>query len=396
MRRPRRVSGITVALATWAFVCGIMVNTAFGYTVHLQLEPTVCAGTGQYWITATTDAPLGLALWGADVVWNTGPPTAMAIPAGMATFARNNGLNNPAGYGGTVSGSTLLQVGGAQNTIGNVVANAPYPVGMVVTGIGFGAPVTVATGSAPWGTTISLANCFASVITGPAVAGVYPVEAATTDCSGVVTIVLAEPPMILDSWVSRLEHQAGTFFDIGLSQAGGAGKPLGSTTIPSRNCERRIRGTALGYKLRCTFDQAVSVPAGSVTTNTGKVATITNVSGNTWEFAFVGANALTNPGKYTITVSTAVTSVPCGLPLVWGDRDVDLYLLQGNVANAGDPAGLLQVNTTDKSQLILKIGQTANLTNFWYDISNVGTLGSIDSTDKSQLILKIGNQVVWP
>ena len=210
-----------------------------------------------------------------------------------------------------------------------------------------------------------------------------------------VTILDGIPPTILDSWVSRLEHQVGTFFEIGLSQAGGAGKNLGSSTIPSRNCERRIRGAAVGYKLRCTFSEAVTVPAGSVTATPGaKVATVANVGGNTWEFSFTGANALTNIAKNVITVSPAVTDL-AGNALA-GDRDVDLYLLQGNVANAGDPAGFLQVNTTDKSQLILKIGQTANLGNFWFDISNAGTLGNIDTTDKSQLILKIGNQVVWP
>ena len=393
MTRRRRNWG-SRALLGWVLVCSGAVDVAQAYTVRLQL---VGGPSTSYRITAVTDAPLGLALWGTDVVWSAGSPAPMSAPAGMVTFVRNNGLNNPAGYGGTVSGSTLLQVGGAQNTINNTTGNAPYPVGVVVASVGYPAAVDVATGGAPPGTKISLENCFAGVITGPAVAGVYPVEAATTNCGTPIWIIIDDFwPLITDSWVSRLEHQTGTFFDIGLSQAGGAGKPLGSTTIPSRNCERRIRGTAVGYKLRCTFDRAVNVPAGSVTATPGnKVATITNVVGNTWEFTFAGANALTNMAKNTITVSTAVTDAVVGFAL-GGDRDVDLYLLQGNVANAGDPAGLLQVNTTDKSQLILKIGQTANLTNFWFDISNVGTLGSIDSTDKSQLILKIGNQVVWP
>ena len=377
-----------------ALVTGLLF-TASASAANVTLQLVLTTGTG-YKVTAVTDAPLGLALWGTDVVWSAGTPTAMTAPAGMVTFVRNNGLNNPAGYGGTVSGSTLLQVGGAQNTIANTVGNAPYPVGSVVTAVGYPAAVDVATGNAPVGTTISMANCFANVITGPAVGGVYPVAAATVTCSGSITIPpVGTNPVITDSWVSRLQHQTGTYFEIGLSQAGGAGKALGSTTIPSRNCERRIRGTALGYQFRCTFDQAVNIPAGSVTDNTGKVATITNVGGNTWEFSFVGAQALANPLKHTITVSTAVTGVVGGLPLT-GDRDVDVYLLQGNVANAGDPTGTIQVNTTDKSQLILKIGQTANATNFWYDISNVGTLGAIDTNDKSQLILKIGNSLVWP
>jgi hypothetical protein len=209
-----------------------------------------------------------------------------------------------------------------------------------------------------------------------------------------------ECPLILDSWVSELTHGTAGDFDIGLSQAGADGKPLGSTQILSRNCEPRSRGTAVGYRLRCTFDRAVNVPAGSVTAvgvtyPAPKVATITNPTGNTWEFAFTGANALTDWDKYTITVGTAVAASASGYTLV-GDRDVVLYLLQGNVTSADDPDGYLQVNSTDVSAVRSHFSESANSTNFWFDVFNIPANGAINSGDLSMTNGKLGHQLLWP
>ena len=78
---------------------------------------------------------LGLAMVSFDLAFSGGPLTQAATPASMPmqNFASPLGLNNPAGYGGTVSGGVLKQIGGAQNTIAN--AFAPLPSGTVVTGV---------------------------------------------------------------------------------------------------------------------------------------------------------------------------------------------------------------------------------------------------------------------
>lgn len=79
----------------------------------------------------------GLALVGFDLAFTGGPLTQANNPtsAPMNNFANNLGINNPAGYGGTVQGGVLKQVGGGQNTIKNTADNAPFPIGTVITGL---------------------------------------------------------------------------------------------------------------------------------------------------------------------------------------------------------------------------------------------------------------------
>ncbi|HEX5012221.1 MAG TPA: hypothetical protein VFY71_17675 [Planctomycetota bacterium] len=93
-------------------------------------------------------ASLGLAMVSFDLSFSGGSLTQADTPASqpMANFAAPLGLNNPAGYGGTVVAGNLVQVGGAQNTILNVFA--PLPMGSVVTGVAQpGSPQVIATGT---------------------------------------------------------------------------------------------------------------------------------------------------------------------------------------------------------------------------------------------------------
>lgn len=145
----------------------------------------------------------GLALAGFDlqlVQPNGGPnpPQAGNLPqanapssAPMSAFNRNEGITNPAGYGGTLVSGKLLQCGGGQNTIMNgqvpCVTNgdcpsgstcqvgglcspvAPYPVGTVITGVAKGSPEVLLTGSftapnTPGTYELRLTNLFANVI----------------------------------------------------------------------------------------------------------------------------------------------------------------------------------------------------------------------------------------
>jgi hypothetical protein len=115
-------------------------------------------------------ASMGLAMVTFDLAFSGGPLTQAANPNSnpMLNFASPLGLNNPAGFGGTVSGGTLVQVGGAQNTIVNNFA--PFPTGAVLTDVAQnGTPVVIATGTltAPTqcGTyTLSIDNVMANVI----------------------------------------------------------------------------------------------------------------------------------------------------------------------------------------------------------------------------------------
>jgi hypothetical protein len=107
----------------------------------------------------TGDASDGLAAVGFDVsatlagaaydITAAGPNSPATItPPGegnMNSFVKNQGITNPAGYGGTAVGGKLVQVGGAQDTIGNSVGMvAPFPTGPVVLNVGNGSPAKLA------------------------------------------------------------------------------------------------------------------------------------------------------------------------------------------------------------------------------------------------------------
>ena len=106
----------------------------------------------------------GLAMFAVDVVFDGGSLSPASPGLGMGAFVAPMGLNNPAGFGGTPNGSSLLQLGGAQNTIANTFASAP--LGTVATGIALpGFPTILATGSLiaptqPGLYTLSLENRF--------------------------------------------------------------------------------------------------------------------------------------------------------------------------------------------------------------------------------------------
>ena len=90
----------------------------------------------------------GLALFSIDLGMNgaTLGPLAFPTTASMMNFAMPLGMTNPAGFGGTQSGSGLAQIGGMQNTFKN--SFAPVPNGTVMTGIAqLGSPETLASGS---------------------------------------------------------------------------------------------------------------------------------------------------------------------------------------------------------------------------------------------------------
>ena len=121
----------------------------------------------------------GLDLVGFDLDFDGGDLMQADTPTGdpnsgcenpMIHFTIPWGITNPAGYGGTIIGGDLIQVGGGQNTIKNTIP--PFPIGEVLTGVsqpGGCGPAVLVTGTltapAVYGTyTLALENLFANVI----------------------------------------------------------------------------------------------------------------------------------------------------------------------------------------------------------------------------------------
>src|SRR5262245_34003902 len=163
-----------------SFACALLIAAAANASdLNLKVQyfnattATVFPGTVMRY---TVDGELvdaqsqGLAMFCLDLSFSGGPlPQALApTSAPMNNFATPLGVNNPQGFGGKVTNGVLVQAGGAQNTINNVLA--PLPTGTVITGIGLpGNPVRLLTGSvtAPYalGTyTLTPSNLFANVI----------------------------------------------------------------------------------------------------------------------------------------------------------------------------------------------------------------------------------------
>ena len=160
---------------------GLAVSVASGADLSVAVQTSegassvVVSGgeTVQYQVVGQLGgtASMGLALFGFDLSFDGGDLLQADEPIDppMNNFAKNLGITNPAGFGGTIIGGDLVQVGGGQNTINNVETNAPFPIGTVILDVGQSEEVLV-TGSltAPMteGTyTLSLSNLFGNVIT---------------------------------------------------------------------------------------------------------------------------------------------------------------------------------------------------------------------------------------
>ncbi len=123
----------------------VSVRTANGQSL-IRIAP---GGTVPYVIQGelsnTTSG--GLAMFALDLSFTGGALAQAATPTAMPmlSFTAPMGFVNPAGFGGTLSGGSLLQVGGAQNTINNTIA--PTPNGAVTQNVAqAGAPVILAAG----------------------------------------------------------------------------------------------------------------------------------------------------------------------------------------------------------------------------------------------------------
>lgn len=172
----------------------------------------------------------GLALVGFNLHFTGGPltETTVDVPVGevscgnpMPNFVKPEGITNPAGINGTVIADKLVQVGGAQNSIRNTADNAPFPVGMVLTGIAQPSvcgTAVLATGTltAPAGQgtyTLELSELFANVITlaetgnvfwATEAAGVGTIDNLTVNVSDILPPLLSSAPAC-DTALSRAQ-----------------------------------------------------------------------------------------------------------------------------------------------------------------------------------------------
>ncbi|MEL6430076.1 MAG: hypothetical protein AAFR54_12925, partial [Planctomycetota bacterium] len=140
------------------------------------------------------DANLGLAMFALDLEFTGGALTQASTPTSgpLVEFVAPRGVNNPAGFGGTLDGGRLVQVGGAMNTIAN--SFAPMPSGNVVTGIADGTFDELVSGSlvaptAPGVYALEVSNLFANALVAQAPNGSWRVRGAE---AGAMTPLVVE------------------------------------------------------------------------------------------------------------------------------------------------------------------------------------------------------------
>jgi hypothetical protein len=130
-----------------AIASDLNVKVVSGGNATVKVVP---GGTVNYEVIGELSDALnsGLSYVTFDLEFNGGALSQANAPTAnpMLNFATPAGINNPAGFGGTVLGNKLIQVGGAQNTINNLFA--PFPQGTVIVDVAKpGSPATLATGS---------------------------------------------------------------------------------------------------------------------------------------------------------------------------------------------------------------------------------------------------------
>lgn len=204
--KPNHIKSALRAAAGLAAGLGLATLATAQTTIEIDVRsggaPTVFVQAGQtvnYSVTAVLggDPSQGLAMFAFDLVYAGGNLTQASAPASGALqqFVAPLGFNNPAGFGGTVRGGDLLQVGGAMNTINNQFA--PVPSGTVVTGIGSGAAVELATGSlvapqVPGSYALRIEDVFANALESQDPTGFWNVKAAELSAAAGLTVVVLD------------------------------------------------------------------------------------------------------------------------------------------------------------------------------------------------------------
>jgi len=358
--------------------------SAADLTLAIQCDGvTTPGGAVDYTITGvlTNTNNEGLALFGFDMsvsgpaVVTLSSATTVNPGSEMGPFVANEGLNNPAGFGGTPGSilgpgnpaNDLLQIGGGQNTIANPGPVPPAPVGTVVTGIGQ-TEVVLATGTLTMpgtaGTyTLTLSGGFANVIKQGETGPVYAVEAAGSVTGASCEILVGHA---ITGVQSVLVH-SGTPFGIALDQPNFTGvepRQPGPTTLEVTFSGNLDAGTVNPSNVAIQ-DEAATPYAGVIGTSSA-------------------ANVL------TITLSPALPNLHCytvdldGMQAEGGDLVLKEFHI---VALKGDVSLNSAVNSADKNLVVAEIGTYASAATAKYDYD---TNGAINSADKNLVTAQIG------
>ncbi|MDF1839239.1 MAG: hypothetical protein P1V35_15330 [Planctomycetota bacterium] len=262
----------TLGLALALALCGSASATDLDLTIVSGGASAVTVGTGDmvsYGVYAeTTDgAHQGLAMFAFDLTFDGGALSPVSPTSAVTAFVAPNGINNPAGFGGTPSGGDLIQVGGAQNTILNTFA--PQPVGVLQPGLAMpAAPVFVATGALvaptqPGTYVLSAQNLFANVLdpttTGTPFWKVLPCEAGTMG-DLVITVVDCDISIICPGDVNSAGCQSAMLYAGRASYSGSSALTVGVGRVINEEFGLWIWGTNPGPSTRFGTNLCVGSP----------------------------------------------------------------------------------------------------------------------------------------
>ncbi len=362
------------------------VSVAPGETVNYEL-----------WGTLSDTANGGLALWGATLSFDGGdlPPANVPAAGDLANSVRPAGITNPddscppaCGYAGTVIAGDLVQCGGGQNTIKNVIGNAAFPIGSVIEDIGK-TSVLLLSGSltapaADGAYLLSVGDGFANVIVEGSLGDpFFPVVAAgvVVGQNFIVNVGGCVPPQVV-AWESVGTHGRGVG-DVGLeiSAAGTFSEP-------------RFAGIS---KLLVTFDAAIAPPttanvtvvgcdgAGAVDV-TGSTMTVSTAAGAT-EMIIEFSPKLPDLARYVVELTGLVRQgSTAGVCLVEGD------LLMEMSAVLGDATGDRRVTAQDVGGARSFVGvDPIDATNLFHVRSDATMDGRITAQDVGGIRAQVGH-----
>lgn len=353
---------------------GLTASAALATNINISVQQsngtnaiTVDAGaTVNYKIvgTLTDDLNEGLALIGLSLDFTGGDLLQANSPAGdiscanpMPAFVVPEGIGNPAGFGGTVIGGDLIQIGGAQNTINNTVNNATFPIGAVITGVAQPSvcgPAVIATGSltapnAPGQYFLNAYDVIANVIgEGEDGTGFWAVEPAGV---GTVTNLTVNVPSCVaavgETWESVVSH-------VPNFPGGDVGLVIPEDTTPLDPNDSPFSEPRSGVsKLVVTFtgntiDAATATPGNIALAGRDSGDNLMDLSGITIGTAVTAGDskleitftpALTDFAKYRVTLN-GVQAATCGTPVAVGTQRIFTAL-------RGDANGDRRVTATD-------------------------------------------------
>lgn len=410
-------------------VAGLAASAAMGTNINISVQQpngtnaiTVNPGaTVNYKIigTLTDNVNEGLALIALSLDFTGGDLTQANTPAGaitclnpMPAFVVPQGMGNPDGFGGTLMGGNLIQIGGAQNTIKNTFGNAPFPLlDPILTGVaqpGGCGPAEIATGSltapnAPGQYFLNAYDIVANVIAdgedGTVFWAVEPAGlGAVTNLTVNVQACVAAVGQTWESVVSHLPNFPGG--DIGLVIPEDA-TPGDNTDSPFS--EPRSAVSKLVVTFSSAINAATATPAavsltgrdsGGNLMNLGGTAIGTSVVAGDTKLEITFTPSLPDFAKYRVVLN-GVQTAGCGAAVVTGTERI-FTALRGDAAGGGDR----RVNATDLGGVRGLVGtnpiDAGILNHVRADFNNDGRINATDLGGVRGLIGRDARTIVDP